>query len=174
MGKVVIAKVLSGGDPRSLGRTEDVVRLVLRSPRRIGELFECQFVDDEVVRMRASDALEKVCQARPDLLEPFTRRLLDEVATIDQPSVQWHLAQILAALPLAGSDRRRAIAVLKRNLARSDDWIVINLTLEALASFAQTSPKLRKTLVNLLREYVHDPRKSVAKRANKLLAVLAD
>lgn len=124
----MIAKALSGGDPRSLGRAEEVVQLVLDRPRRVGALFECLFSRDEIVRLRASDALEKVCRARPDLLTPYTERLLVEVPKIDQPSVQWHLAQVLSALPLDGRDRRRAVAALKRNLSQYDDWIVVNPT----------------------------------------------
>jgi hypothetical protein len=39
--RVVIEKALSGGDPRSLGRTEEVVQLVLKRSQRVEELFEC-------------------------------------------------------------------------------------------------------------------------------------
>jgi hypothetical protein len=154
-----IADYLSGGDPRSLGRTAEVPRLVLRHPGRVEELFECLFSGDETLPMRASDALEKVCRQRPELIVPLTRRLLTEVPKIDQPSVQWHLAQILARIPLSGADRRRAITILKRNLKRYDDWIVVNLTLEALAGF-----------VRLLAEFSGASRKSIARRAEKLLA----
>lgn len=173
MNRAPIAKTLSGGDPRSLGRAEKVVELVLESPGRLAELFECLWSEDETLRMRASDALEKVCRRRPELLVPFTRRLLPEVPKIPQPSVQWHLAQILAGLPLHGDDRRRAIAVLRRDLARYDDWIVTNLTLEALASFARPSPRMHKSFARLLMDYVNSPYKSVAKRAGRILAEFA-
>ena len=106
---------------------------------------------------------------RPDLLVPFTERLLVEIPKIEQPSMQWHLAQLLSELPLDRKDRRRAIAILKRNLSRYDDWIVVNLTLDALAGFARQSPRMRKSFSKLLREYVHSPHKSVAKRSTKLL-----
>ena len=60
--------VLSGGNPRSLGNTGRVVDLVVRHPARIDELGGCLFSDDEIVRMRAGDALEKICRQRPELL----------------------------------------------------------------------------------------------------------
>ena len=116
MSKLFFEEALRGGDPRSLGRAEEIVGVVLKDPRRVDELFECQFSDDELVRMRGSDALENVCRQRPDLLEPYIDRLLVQVSRIEQPSVQWHLAQMLAEIPLDGRDRRRAIAILKRNL----------------------------------------------------------
>jgi hypothetical protein len=174
MSRIAIEKALSGGDPRSLGRTEEIVQLVLKNPPRVGELFECLFSDDEIVRMRGSDALEKVCRQRPDLLTPFTERLLREVSKIEQPSVQWHLAQMLSELPLHGEHRRRAIAILRRNLSRYDDWIVTNLTLEALATFARQSTGMRKSFSRLLRQYMRSQHKSVAKRASKLLTEFAD
>ncbi len=163
-------EALSGGDPRSLGRANEIAQIVLKSPRRTQELLECIFSDDEAVRMRGSDALEKVCRERPALVVPFTERLLADVSRIDQPSVQWHLAQMLSELPLDGKGRRRAIAILRRNLGRYDDWIVVNLTIEALAVFARQSPRMWPSFSKLLLTYVRSPHRSVARRASKLLA----
>lgn len=61
MTDLVFESAFKGGNPRSLGRSAEIVQCVL-----------------------------------------------------DRPSVQWHLAQILAELPLAGVDPRRAIAILMR------------------------------------------------------------
>ncbi len=169
---IVIEEALCGGDPRFLGRSEEIVQLVLTKPHRMKELFECLLGNDEIVRMRAADALEKVCRGRPDLVAPFTDRLLVEVSKIEQPSVQWHLAQMLSELVLAGKDRRRAIAILKRNLSRSEDWIVVNLTLEALAVFVRQSPRMRTSFAKTLRAHLHSRHKSVARRAGKLLSEL--
>ena len=65
--------------------------------------MQCVFSADEIVRMRASDALEKVCRSRPALLQPFVPRLLGEMSRIEQASVQWHLAQILTEVRLDGN-----------------------------------------------------------------------
>lgn len=165
-----IAGILSEGDPRSLGRNNEVVAHVLAQPRQIGALFDCVFHDDETIRMRASDALEKVSRDRPDLLQRYSRRLLTSMPKIDQPSVQWHLAQILPRLRLSPIERRRATAVLKRNLDHYDDWIVVTSTLEALAEFARRSRRTPSGLLNLLEIYAEDHRKSVAHRAGKLVA----
>jgi hypothetical protein len=54
---------LSGGDPRTLGNVAEVVGNVLTEPRRLDDLIGCVLnSDDEIVRMRAGDALEKVCR----------------------------------------------------------------------------------------------------------------
>ncbi len=164
-----IRDALTGGDRRSLGRTEEVVRWVLADPARLGELVECLFADDEMVRMRAGDGLEKVARRQPDWLVPYVERLLAEVPTIRQPSLQWHLAQIVSEIPLTADQQARAIVRLKRNLEEYDDWIVTSLTLEALAVFARRDSTLRREFPSILRNYEHSSRKSIAARARKLL-----
>lgn len=167
---VDIEAAFTGGDPRRLQNAETVIELVLASPDRLDELFDCVFSDDEIVRMRASDALEKVCRQRPALLRDHVDRLLVDMAEIEQPSVQWHLAQILATVPLDDEQRTRAVALLHHNLAAYDDWIVTNLTLESLAHFARDDSDLRPGFVAALRNYEHSSYKSIRSRVSKLLA----
>lgn len=100
-----IEQMLSGGDPRSLHGVDRVIAAVLADPSALEALFGRLFCDDAVVRMRA---LEKIARIRPELLAPFTRRLLSDVVAIDQPSVQWHLAQILTEIELTPEQRARS------------------------------------------------------------------
>jgi DNA-binding transcriptional ArsR family regulator len=167
-----IEQILLGGDPRSVHGVDQVIAAALADPSALEALFECLFCADAVVRMRVGDALEKIARIQPELVAPFTRRLLSYVADVDQPSVQWHLAQILTEIELTPQQRRRATAILKRNLERYEDWIVVNLTLQALAHFARDDLELCRELAPILRSHQADTRKSVAKRATKLLAQL--
>jgi hypothetical protein len=169
---VRIEALLTGGNPRSLGNTGLVVDWVLHHPECVGELFDCLFSVDAIVRMRAGDALEKVCSRQPGLLQPYVPRLLGEVARIRQPSVQWHLAQMLTEVTLTPAQRAQAIVILQRNLAVFGDWILTNLTVQALAEFARQDAALRPELARLLRRYTGSRRRSVASRATKLLAEL--
>jgi hypothetical protein len=170
--KSTIAALLTGGNPRGLRNAGIVIDAASRRPERLEELVQCVFSADEIVRMRASDALEKVCRSRPALLQPFVPRLLGEMSRIEQASVQWHLAQILTEVRLDDREQAAAIAILEHNLDTSGDWIVINLTLQALAMFARTSPAVRTRLTRRLHHYQDSPYKSVASRARKLLAEL--
>lgn len=168
-----VERILSGGDCRSLQGVEEVIAAIRTNPATFAALFECLFSDDEVVRMRAADALEKIARTQPTLFVNYRSRLLNDVAQIDQPSVQWHLAQILAEIELTPAQRARAAVTLKRNLKKYDDWIVVNLTLEALAQFARDDPHLRAELIPILREHQAATRRSIAKRAARLLDALA-
>ena len=51
-------EMLTGGHPNSLGRTVEVVALVLADRDRLGELYACYQSDDAVVRLRTSNALK--------------------------------------------------------------------------------------------------------------------
>ncbi|GAB4243341.1 MAG: hypothetical protein Tsb0034_21160 [Ekhidna sp.] len=54
---------LSGGHPNSLGNTIEVVDAVLADPSNFEELFDCYQSDDEVVRLRVSNAMKRTCKA---------------------------------------------------------------------------------------------------------------
>ena len=164
-----IQAALTGGNPRTLGNTEQVVAYVNAHPQKLGELFKCLKSTDEIVRMRTGDALEKICREQPEWFGPYIDSLLSDVAAIDQPSVQWHLAQMIGELPLNETQRRRALEVLKRNLETASDWIVLNYSLETFTIFTRKDASLQKYFIERLKVLSCDSRKSVAKRASKLL-----
>lgn len=168
------ADMLEGGHHNSLGRAEEVVGVVLADCARLGELFACLAHGDELVRMRAGDALEKVCRERPGWFETYVEQLLGAVGQIEQPSIQWHVAQMLQHLRgrLSDEQARRATELLRRNLTRSTDWIVLNVTMDVLAEWARDDPALAAWLAAELRRLRGDGRKSVARRASNRLADL--
>jgi hypothetical protein len=168
------AEMLKGGHPNSLGRTQEVVGIVLADRTRLDELFASATDPDELVRMRAGDALEKICREQTGWFVQHLDRLLDELGAIEQPSLQWHLAQMLQHLRGELSDEQawRATELLQRNLTRSTDWIVLNVTIDVLADWAAHDPSLTAWLIPELERLRRDARKSVAKRASKRLTEL--
>lgn len=167
--------MLEGGHPNSLGRTEEVVAAVLADRGRLEELWATMASTDEVVRLRAGDALEKVCRAQPGWLLPQVERLLGDVGQIEQPSVQWHVAQMLHHLrgDLSEEQARRATGLLQRNLSTSTDWIVLNVTMDVLTHWVGGDPGLAGWLAPELERLGGDPRRSVARRAARRRAELA-
>jgi HEAT repeat protein len=169
------AQMLMGGHPNSLGRTEEVVGIVLAHPARLEELFATIADPDEVVRMRVGDALEKVCREQPGWFVAHVDRLCGDLGQIEQPSVQWHVAQMLHHLRsgLSADEAQRATELLQRNLTRSRDWIVLNVTMDVLTKWARRDPALAGWLAPQLHRLRQDERKSVAKRASKRLAEIS-
>lgn len=163
--------MLSGGHPNSLGRTIEVVERVLASPDRFDELYRCYRSDDEVVRLRVSNAMRRVEAECHDLLVPYIDRYIEEIGELDQPSAQWTLAKLFEALEpdMTARQKAAATAVMKRNLAEHGDWIVLNNTMEALSNWSREDSELARWLEPHLERLTSDPRKSVARRAQKLL-----
>lgn len=168
--------MLSGGHPNSLGRTLEVVELVLADRERLSELYSCYFSDDEVVRLRVSSALKRVTIAHPDWTMDLMDGLQHEVASIAQPSTQWTLALIfdLTRELMSATQRRRAIEIMQTNLAEHDDWIVLNNSMKVLCEWADDDGDLRHWLRPHAERLAEDPRKSVASNARKLLRRWSD
>lgn len=164
---------LAGGSRRSLGEADAVAAEARGSRRLVDELVDCLLVEDELVRMRAADALEKVARDRPEWVAPHVDRLLGEVAEVEQPSVRWHVAQLLAEVPLDPSQRERAVVLLRRMLEEETDWIVLTCAMSAMTDLAlagSAPDTVAPWLVAVLRRHARDPRPAVAKRATRQLA----
>ncbi len=165
------AELLHGDDPRKLHGVGAVVDVVLHAPQRFGELIACLGGDDPVVRMRAADAAEKITRAMPDLLEPHRAALLALAETTDQPSLRWHLAQMLPRAPLDPNEQRAFIGALRRWL---DDGsaIVKTSALQALADIALDDPSLRRMVLPAIRKAIDTGTAAVRTRGERLLASL--
>jgi hypothetical protein len=167
-------QMLTGGHPNWLGRTLEVVETVFADSGRLADLYSCYFARDEVVRLRTSNAMKRVCKEHPDWLVPYLDGFLSDVAAIDQASTQWTLAQLFLMLQthMSTDQRAQATALLQRNLARATDWIVLNNTIETLGVWSTHDAVLAQWLRPRLVTLCDDPRTSVAGRARKWHAKL--
>ncbi len=168
--------MLSGGHPNSLGRTIEVVDAVLADRSRLGDLYQCYFSADEVVRLRVSSAMKRVTIAHPEWTMDFIDGLQSDIAAIDQASTQWTLALIFDLLVdhLSADQRARAIEIMHDNLAHHSDWIVLNNSMKVLGKWAGHDAELARRLRPHALRLADDPRKSVASNARKLLTHLTD
>lgn len=165
---------LKGGHPNSLGNTLEVVDEVLADHTLFDELFHCYFSDDEIVRLRTSNAVKRVCIEQKQRVIPYLDRLLTEVAAIDQASTQWTLAKLFELLvqDMSETQYARAREIMQNNLANHQDWIVLNNSMETLAQWAGQDAALKAWLLPHLQRLSGESRKSVARRSEKLLKKL--
>lgn len=172
MSRPKIATLLHGADRRSIGRSGEVVRLVLKDPRRFGELMACLWSEDPAVRLRAADAAEKVSVKRPDLLQRHKAELLGLLAETTQIELRWHLAQIIPRLQLSARERQRAVEVLRRYLEDRRS-IVRTFGLQALFDLSQNDAALRDNVRQLLETALQSGTPAMKARARKLLQKLS-
>jgi hypothetical protein len=168
-----LAAMLSGGDRRSIGRSDAAVKLVLRQPPRFGELVECLSSENPVLRMRAADAAEKVSAKKPRLLDRHKAELLGLLARAEQIELRWHLAQMIPRLRLTAPERQRAREALACYLEDRSS-IVKTFALRGLADLARTDARLRPSVKQLLENAVHRGTPAMKARARKLLEQLLD
>ena len=161
--------MLAGGHPNSLGRTAEVVDLILAEPSRLEELYGCYPSPDEVVRLRTSSAFKRVSWEHPEWLKPYLDSFLGEVSQLEQASAQWTLAQLFSTLAglMSAEQMEKAKHVLRHNLSTCKDWIVLNTTMQTLAEWAEGDEELKRWLQPRLETLSKDTRKSVAGRATK-------
>ena len=100
---------LKGGDRRSLGNSEEVVREVLDNPALFEDLMAGLFESEAVVRMRSADVMEKVTQVSPNLAEPWKHALLEVAAASRDKEVRWHFTQMLPRLGLTRLETDQAV-----------------------------------------------------------------
>jgi len=164
---------MEGGHANSLGRVNEVIKIVLGDKSRLDELYGCLFEEDTWVRMRAADALEKICREQPDWLLPYIDKFQAELASTTQPSIQWHMAQIYEQVELTDKQRERAVEWLEARLSTKDaDWIVAANAMDALVGFTRSGHFPAQRMVELLNVQRHHKSNAVIKRADKFLAEL--
>lgn len=167
-----LLRSLTGGDRRSIGESNRVVLAVLEDPGLIGVLFRGIETDYPVLRMRCADAIEKITAKRPELLVPFKDTLLNRLAEIEQQDVRWHVAPMLARLPLTAAEENAVVELL---LAYTNDRssIVKTMAMQGLADIALRSPRWRPEIVRHIKELSAIGTPAMRARGRKLLGRLA-
>lgn len=163
-----IAAMLQGTDKRSIGRSDEVARLVLKQQHRFPELIKCLWNDNSILRMRAADAAEKVSGQKPRLLDRYKAELLGLLAEAEQIELRWHLAAMVTRLRLTPRERHRAVAALQHYLDDRSS-IVKTFTLQALSDLARNDANLRPQVKQLLKESLRSGTPAMKARARKLL-----
>jgi len=163
-----ILKKLKGGDRRSVGRVNEVVADVLNEPSQFGTLFSGLFTDDPVIRMRSADAIEKIAAQHPDYLQPYKKRLLEQVAKIEQQEVRWHVAQMVPRLELSREERASIVEILLGYLTDKSS-IVKTFSMQALVDLAENDTDLRRRVIPLLDELMRTGSPAMKTRGRKLL-----
>jgi hypothetical protein len=160
-----IVRVLSGGDRRSLHKVDSVVRQVLRNPRSFAALVAAMFADDDVVRMRAGDAVEKVGRT---VLSCSRDTAVKFCACCTRRSRHfWHAAQMIPRLRLAPKQRSRIVSVLW-DWTKDSSNIVKTTAMEALNDLAGSDRTLKPRVRCQLAVWIASATPSLRARARRL------
>lgn len=163
-----ILKRLSGGDRRSIGHSNEVVAEVLARPGHFRHVFAGLSSDDLIVRMRAADAVEKITAQRPELLQPFKKKLLAVAGSTDQQEVRWHAALMIPRLELTPKERAVAVDILFDYL-HDHSSIVKAWAMQSLSDLAGKDSSLHAKILPLLEELTEIGTPAMRARGRKIL-----
>ncbi len=168
-----ILEKLKGGDFRSIGKANEVTTSVLKNPKLFKEIIQGITDTNPLIRMRAADVAEKVSKQHPEYLQPFKRKLINEVTKIAQQEVRWHTAQMFSYLSLTPKERSRVAKVLLSWIENEKSNIVRVMSLQTLADFTKQDKKIKNQVMPLLQEYIMSGSPSLRSRSARLLKEFA-
>jgi hypothetical protein len=159
-----IRMLLTGGDRRSIAKSDRVLSIVRVNPRRVSELVALAKDDDWLVSMRAMDLLEKLAHEHPEWVAPYKRVFIGELADSDK----WEMRlQIVRALPLfdwSSAERRRVVEILRRDVAHPQKFVKA-WALDSLATLSLHDASLRPVVLRCVQEFEQSGSKALATRA---------
>ncbi len=167
-----IIEMLKGGDRRSIGRASDVVGRILKEPDLFDLLISGMLLDDPILRMRCADAAEKITAIHPEYLLPHKNVFLTALAKVDQAEVRWHVAPMLARLPLSHAERKDVVDVLIGCL-KDRSSIVKTAAMQALFDLAMRDHSLLPLALCHIKEVVVAGTPAMQARSRKLLTKIS-
>jgi hypothetical protein len=168
-----VIRILAEGDLRTVGRVTEVLKAVADKPDLFDDLIWAMANSDPGIRMRASDAVEKITRTQPEYLQSHKAFLLKMVTESSQQEVRWHLAQILPRLDLTPQERSRAAEELFGFLDDPSKIVQTN-ALQALVDLAWEDDELFPRVRAAVEVLAEEGSPAVSNRAGKLFIELDD
>ena len=166
-----IEKLLSIGDLRTTGKSEEVVNQVLSKPELFDDVINAILVNNPGLRMRASDVAEKLTRSHPEWLKPYKRLFIKKISNIVQKEVRWHTAQMLPRLDLTIKERKEVFNLLLTFL-EDESRIVKTFAMQALTDIAIQDDTYVSKVRDLVRRLTKNGTPAMRSRGKKLLVTL--
>ncbi len=163
-----ILQKLRGGDLRSTGRANDVVREIKENPSLFHSVVKGLTASDPVIKMRSADVIEKVTRTSPTLLSGYTRQILSLLAAEKQQEVCWHMAQIAPRLHCNTSEERRLVTLLKSCLLHRSKIVQVS-AMEALVELAEKNVASKADVADVIKKQMTKGSPAVKVRGRKLM-----
>jgi HEAT repeat protein len=156
---------LSGGDRRSVAKSDQARSLVEGDPARVSELARLAGDRDWLVSMRAMDLLEKLAHEHADWVEPHKKLFIGPLADSDKWEVRLQVVRALPLLEWNPRQRKRVIQILRRNLDHPQKFVRA-WALDGLASLARNDPALLSIVLRRITAFERSPSKALQARAH--------
>ena len=146
--------------------------MVLTDPNLFADLVASLSSDSAAIRMRASDAIEKITREHPDYLIPHKKLFLNQISTCIQKEVRWHLAQILPRLHLTKLEREKVYQLLLLYLEDKSS-IVRTFAMQALVDISVQDQTYRSSVLPIIKKLAKTGSPAMQSRGRKLLSKIS-
>jgi hypothetical protein len=167
-----IYDLLTGNDLRSIGKADEVVKLVTSDPELFDEVFNGIFHKDKVIRARCADAVEKVARKFPEYIQKKKTIILKNLDEFNQKEVVWHIALMLGYLRLTKKEFNNAFVKLNLWLASSDSILVKVSCMQTLAGYAMKNKSITKNVCDEIQKQMINGAPAIKARGRHLLKAL--
>lgn len=168
-----ILEWLIGGDLRSDGAANEVVKAVLNDHQLITEIFHGLEDPRDVVRGRSADALEKIGRELPSLINPQLEKIVQILSADPVPMVRWHLAMLLGHLA-ATHDKHAVIYNSLVDRLGDESVFTVSWTIVSLCILARLNPVYADSVIREVQSLARHPSKAVQTRVRHALPLLLD
>ena len=166
-----ILSKLGGGDRRSIGKVNAVIAAVRKRPHLFQDLITGLFDENPVIRMRAADAMEKISEEDPQLLQPFKKQLIGLARQTRQQELRWHAAQMIPRLKLTPQETHTVTEIFFDYLT-DESKIVVTFAMQALSDLAVREAAVATRLLNAVERLTRAGSPAIQNRGKKLLPIL--
>ena len=168
-----ILEWLRGGDLRSDGLANEVADIVLENPSLFDEVIAGLDENDEVIRGRTGDALEKIARVKPELLHNHLPKIIRIAEKDTVPMVKMHLAMILGHLAIYEESiddlTTCLLRLLKDESVFTKSWAIVSLCI-----IARKYPQNRNRIIERIAVYGMDDSIAIRTKVRKALNLLTN
>lgn len=159
-----LRRLLSGGDRRSVARSDQARALIAANPRRVAQLATLAEDPDWLVSMRALDLLEKLAHEHPGWVQPHKKLFIGPLADSDEWEIRLQVVRALPLLAWTPRERKRVVEVLRRDLEHPQRFVRA-WALDSLATFALRDRALLPIVEGALKVFQRSGSKALQSRA---------
>jgi hypothetical protein len=145
-----VREMLAPGRRLDCGYACEVAALLLKTPRKTGQVVECLWDQNAGLANRAADALERASGRRPEILGRWKEALLDRMLDARENKLRWNLALLISRPRLTADETARAAAVL-RSWLDDKGSIVKTSAMHGLAGLTRWDPSMLPEVLDMLR-----------------------
>lgn len=164
---------LKGGDLRSDGLSQEVVRFVLKQPELLPDLLQGLLDEDEVIRGRAADAIEHLAREIPHKLIRHQTLLSGAMVNDPTPMVRWHLAMVLGHMALDWDEPEQACRLLMDCLSDRSVFVT-SWAIVSLCVYARLFPALQERNITQVANLSGSPSVAIRSKVRKATQILRD